>query len=325
MRSRFSAVAALAAVVLGLAACGGPAPAASAGPWSFTDDVGATVNLPQRPVRIAGLSDVAVSLWNYGIAPVAVFGYTGVTQDRRFAGRELSQVAELGKAYGEINLEALAQAAPDIVVTHAYPTDAAGTLDPTKPLYGFSDLAQQEAVARIAPIVAIAMDGSAVRVIDRTVELAEALGAAPSAIDATRAGYASAEQRLRTAAAKGLSVLVVAAYPAEGLYVAKAPDDPELTSYADLGVRFVDPGGTDYYWEVVSWENVGRVPADVVLESQLDTMTAEQIAAQPTMANTPAGRARQIHPWIFASMDYTAQAAYMNELAGHLEAAHKVT
>jgi iron complex transport system substrate-binding protein len=90
-------------------------------------------------------------------------------------------------------------------------------------------------------------------------------------------------------------------------------------------VRFVDPGGSGYYWQPVSWENVGTLRADVVLDSQIDEMTADQILAQPTFASTPAGRARQIYPWVFASMDYVAQAAFTDDLAGYLESAQKVT
>ncbi|HYH32584.1 MAG TPA: ABC transporter substrate-binding protein [Pseudonocardia sp.] len=315
----------LLAGLLALTGCATSAPEPTGdGSWSFTDDLGNTITLDERPTRIAGLTDVVASLWNYGIEPVATFGFTGISQDERFAGRDVSGVAELGPVYGQIDLEKLAAAQPDLIVTHAYPEDAAGSVDPRAPLYGFADLAQQEAVAQIAPIVAVKMDGSAVQVIDRTAELARALGADPAVIDSARAEYTAAADRLRAAAASGLQVLVVAAYPAEGCYVAKAPDDPTLTAFADLGVQFVDPGGDDYYWEVISWEKVGSLPADVVLDSGLDEMTPEQILAQPTFAITPAGRAGQVYPWVFASMDYAAQAAYMDELAGHLEDAHKV-
>jgi iron complex transport system substrate-binding protein len=315
----------LLAGLLAVTACSTSAPAtAGTGSWSYTDDLGHTVTVDERPIRIAGLTDVVASLWNYGIEPVAAFGYTGISQDRRFEGRDLSGVTELGPMYGQIDLEALAAADPDLIVTHAYPVDAAGTIDPQAPLYGFADIAQQEAAARIAPIVAVTMDGSAVQVIDRTAQLALALGADPAVVTGARAEYDTAADRLRTAATSGLQVLVVAAYPAEGFYVAKAPDDPTLTAFADLGVQFVDPGGTSYYWQTVSWENVGSLPADVVLESQIDEMTAEQILAQPTFALTPAGQARQVYSWLFASMDYAAQATYMTEVAGHLESARKV-
>jgi iron complex transport system substrate-binding protein len=308
-----------------LAACASGTPATSAaGKWTFTDDLGRTVTLDHRPTRVAGLTDVVGSLWNYGIQPVASFGYAAMDQDERFAGKDTSRVVQLGKAYGEINLEALAAAHPDLIVTNAYPVDRAGKLDPAKPLYGFKDVAQQQQVAKIAPIVTIAMRGSAVDVTKRTADLAVALGADPSRIAATRATYEAATARLRTAAASGLRVLVVAAYPTEGLYVAKAPDDPALRSYADLGVRFVDPGGKDYYWETVSWENVGSLPADVVLYSRR-AMDAAAMLAQPTFARTPAARAGQVYRWVFAGMDYVDQAAYVTELAGRLSGAHRVS
>jgi iron complex transport system substrate-binding protein len=31
-----------------------------------------------------------------------------------------------------------------------------------------------------------------------------------------------------------------------------------------------------------------------------------------------------VYPWVFASMDYSAQAPYMNEVVGQLDAARKV-
>lgn len=312
--------------VLALAGCAtaGPAPAAGTG-WTYTDDLGTTVTLDSRPLRIAGLTDVVASLWTYDVPPVAAFGYTGITQDTRFAGRDLTGVTQLGAAYGQIDLEALAAAAPDLIVTHAYPTDSAGTIDRTAPLYGFADLAQQEAASKIAPIVAIRMDGTALEVAERTTALATALGADPAAIASTRATFDQAAGRLTAAAAKGLRVMAVAAYPAEGLYVAKAPDDPSLRLYSDLGVQFVDPGGDKYYWAVLSWENVATLTPDLVLESQLDEMSAAEILAAPTFALTPAAKARQLRPWVFATMDYPAQAAYMSELAGWLEVSARVT
>jgi len=110
-------------------------------------------------------------------------------------------VVELGREYGTIDLEALAAARPDVIVTNAYPVDSAGTIDPNAPLYGFTDLAQQQAAARIAPIVAVTMDGSAVQVVERTERLAAALGADPALIDAGRAEYVAARERLRGVAA----------------------------------------------------------------------------------------------------------------------------
>src|SRR2546429_1842671 len=103
----------LLAGLLAVTACSTSAPETTSGTgsWSFTDDLGHTVTVDQQPTRIAGLTDVVASLWNYGIKPVAAFGYTGISQDQRFAGRDLSGVTELGPMYGQIDLEALAAAA----------------------------------------------------------------------------------------------------------------------------------------------------------------------------------------------------------------------
>jgi len=313
-------------VLLGvLAGCATPAPSPADTGRSFTDDLGHAVTLPDRPLRVAGLTDVVAALWSYGVTPVAAFGFTGISQDRRFTGRDVSGVVELGREYGTIDLEALAAARPDVIVTNAYPVDNAGTIDPNAPLYGFTDLAQQQAAARIAPIVAVTMDGSAVQVVERTERLAAALGADPALIDAGRAEYAAARERLRgVAAAHPVVVAALAAYPADGLYVARPADDPALTSYADLGVRILDLGGPKYYWSTVSWENVGSVKADVVLESQIDPMPAAELLAQPTFATQPAARSGQVYPWIFASMDGRSQAQYIDQLAERIAAAHKV-
>jgi iron-desferrioxamine transport system substrate-binding protein len=69
---------------------------------------------------------------------------------------------------------------------------------------------------------------------------------------------------------------------------------------------------------------VDRVPADVVLYSRR-AMDAAAMMKEATFARTPAGAANQVYRWVFAGMDYVPQAEYMNELAGRLEGARKVT
>jgi iron complex transport system substrate-binding protein len=295
--------------------------------WTFTDDMGNTVSLDAQPTRIAGLNDALSSLWNYGIEPVASFGQTSIAEDVAFEGRDLSDVQIVGTAYGEIDLEKLAAAHPDVIMTTVYPTDSSGTLDPQSPLYGFNDLAQQEQVAAIAPIIAIAWTGSASDVIERTAQLAEALGVDRGSAEMTsmRKDFETASAELTAAAASGVTVLPIAAYPAEGMYLAKAPDDPSLRLYAELGVQFVDPGGDGYFWETVSWEKVTDHPSDVLLYSLRGAMTPEEMATQPTYQLLPAVQAGQVYPWKYIGMDYPAQTAYLEQLADWLSAAQRVT
>jgi iron complex transport system substrate-binding protein len=300
--------------------------ASGEGGWEFTDDLGNTVELEETPTRIAGLNDVIASLWNYGVEPVAGFGQTSAMDDVAFDGKDLDDLVILGESYGQIDLEQLAAADPDLIVTAVYPTDTAGTIDETQPLYGFESIEQQEQVAEIAPIVAIAYRGSAADVIERTVELAESLGADSAVVDDAREDFEAASETLSAAAASGVTVLPVFATPSDGWWMGIAADDPSLHLYEDLGVQFVDVRqGEDYFWHSVGWEEVPQFRSDLILYSLRFSMTPEEYAAQPTAALLPAVQAGQLYPWKYIGMDHMAQAAYMEELAGYLTEAQEVT
>ncbi len=313
-----------------LTACGaggggtGADPGTGSGSWSFTDDRGETVRLDRRPRRIAGLNDTIASLWNYGVVPVGSFGATALADDVNFEGRDTARVTEVGTTYGRIDLEALYALEPDLIVTHAYPVDSSGKLDPSKPLYGFENLEQQEKVAAVAPIVAIAMTGSATTVVERTTELAKAVGVAEADLAGPRADYEAARDRLRRAGSAGLTAMAVAGYPGDGVHIAKAADDPALRSYTELGLTYPDPGGDEYYWRTVSWENITGYETDVVLYS-LRAMDRKALLDQPTFARLPAAQAGQVYPWEFSAMDYVAQARTLDRLAENLENSRKVT
>jgi iron complex transport system substrate-binding protein len=327
-RTRCSAlVLGLALATLGLGACGGDdagqggqgasasTGAAAAAGWSFTDDSGRTTTLDRVPTRIAGYGDEVAALWNLGIEPVAVFGFQPMAEDGQFDGKDLSGVAEVGTTYGEINIEALAAADPDIIVVTSYPGE-------DDLIYGFADSSQQAAVEAIAPIVAIRQEGSALDVAERNAELAASLGVdldGPE-VAAARADFEAARAELTEAGEKGLRVLVLAAYPTDGLYLAKAPDDPALSFYQSLGVDFAPVGGDGYYWQQLGWENAGMYPVDVVLYSPR-AMGIEGLMAQPSFAVLPAAVAGQVHPWETVSMDHASLAAAARNLAAWLDAA----
>jgi iron complex transport system substrate-binding protein len=320
----------LALTVVSVSACSsedGDTAAASGSGWEFTDDLGNSVTLEEAPTRVAGLNDVLSSLWNYGIEPVAAWGQTSIEDDVAFEGKDLSGVEIVGTSYGQIDLEQLAAADPDVIVASVYPTDSEGTIDEESPLYGFESIEQQEQVAEIAPSIGIVWGGSAADVIERTAELAGALGADLDGdlVAGAREDYEAASAALTEAAAGGVTVLPVYATEGDGWWMAKAPDDPSLHMYEDLGVEFVDPGGEDYFWNAVGWEEVPNHPSDVLLYSLRFSMGPEEVAAQPTAALLPAVQAGQLYPWKYLGMDYVAQAAYMTELAGWLTEAQKVT
>ncbi|GAA2659074.1 ABC transporter substrate-binding protein [Paractinoplanes durhamensis] len=321
-------IAMLAAAALVLTGCsssteGSAAAAAEAGPWTFTDDLGKTVTLDHRPARVAGLNELVVSLMQYGITPVAAWGYSSIKNDDRFKSLDTSKVTEVGATFGEIDIEKLTAAAPELIVAHVYPTDEKGTIDKTQPDYGFKDVAQQTQIAKIAPIVTILMGGDGASVIKRTTELATSLGAPADKVAAAEKTYTAAKTDLKAAATES-KVQVTALYAdADGVSVAKAQDDPALRLYADTGVDFFKPTPDGFYWGNYSWENAGKIGGDVFLLNATGYQTAE-LLKQPTIAATAAVKADQIHPWSSSGLDYVSQAAYMTQLAGFLRGSKKV-
>lgn len=293
----------------------------SAGPWSWTDDLDQTVELDQTPVRIAAYGDAAAALWHFGITPVAIFTWMDPAKDDMFDDLDLSQTQVVGKNYGEISLEQLAAAAPDLIVATSY------TGDTPDEMYGFKDKSQLAKVKEIAPVIAVAQVGSMIDVIRTNEKLAASLGVDTgddSAVGQDRAAFEKASAELTEAAKSGLSAVPIYA-DADGLYVAKAPDDPALKYYQDIGVNFLPIGGKDYYWEILSWENADRYEPDMFLNATRNSYSTVQLGDQPTFERTSAYQAGQIHDWASSSMDYPSQIAYMEDLAGWLRTDEDIT
>ena len=147
------------------------------GGWSFTDDKGVTIELPERPVRIVADVNAAAPLWDFGIRPVAVFGWNATeTGDFGAAGGRIdpAQVEVVGDGVETIRLEETLALNPDLIITLTWAPEIADE-------YWSIDTAVVGQVNAIAPILAISATGSAEVNLARTAELAEALGADLSA------------------------------------------------------------------------------------------------------------------------------------------------
>ncbi|MFT3969781.1 MAG: ABC transporter substrate-binding protein [Micropruina sp.] len=319
--------------VVALAACspGAATPAsesasAAATPgWSYTDDTGAVITLDHKPERVAGFADQVLSLMSYGVKPVAVFGRVDVKTDPRFAGYDLSGVTIVGNAYGEIDLEALAEVDPDLIVTAVYPSDRKGTIDAKSPYYGLKDLEQQKKVLELAPVAAVKVGGKGLDVIQSNVKLAVALGADQAKVDADKAGFDAGAAKLTAAAGEtGLEVTVMYA-DADGIYLVKPEDEPQTKLYKSLGVKLTElkPDGP-YYWDIYSWENAGTVMSgDIILLSAEGYQVAD-LKKQATFAKHPALQAGQVFPNAYTSMDYSSQGKLMDQLATWMSQSKKV-
>ena len=299
--------------------------AAAEAPWSFTDDTGATITLDHQPTKVASYADYALGLLSYGIDPVAVFGRVDVASDPRFADYDLSKTAIVGNSYGEIDLEALAAAAPDVIITGIYPTDREGTLDTTSAYYALADTEQQAQLEKIAPIIAIKVGGAGMDVIASINRLSQALGASDDTIAAAKAKFDTAATDLTAAAAES-NVEVTQLYAdADGIYVVKPADEPETQLYQSLGVKFTDLNPTGYYyWDIYSWENAAQMMTGDVLLVNVEGYQQADLEAQPTFASHPALAAGQIHAWNDVALDYASQAAHMTQLAQLLRSSKAV-
>lgn len=334
-RSRFLvalfACIALAAIALtGCSSSSGSSNNASAsathGPWKYTDAVGKAISLDHRPTRIAAFADQALTLLSYGIKPVAIFGRVNVKTDDRFAPYDLSGISIVGNSYGEIDLEKLAAAQPDLVVTGIYPTDRKGTLDKTQPYYGLNSVEQQQQLQQIAPIATIKIGGAGIAVINANVQLAKALGAPQGTINTEKRAFDQAAAKLKATASAHPDIEVTQAYAdADGISVVKPDDEPVTQLYKSYGVKLTNlhPNGA-YYWDQYSWENASkRMTGDILLINN-QGYGVNDLKKQPTFKHDPALAAGQAYAWEDAALNYSAQAAQMNRLADLIAKAQHV-
>ncbi|TMR90831.1 hypothetical protein [Nonomuraea basaltis] len=217
-------------VVLGLSACGGTAsppaaaPATSAtassaeqGPWTWTDDRGKNISLPQRPQRVVAQSGAAAALWDFGVRPIAVFGPHKLKdggRDPEVGEVDVTKVESIGNVWGEFNVEKYASLQPDLLVAGMYQKDSLWYVPPES----------VQTVDQVAPTVGVQLSGKPlVEIIEKYGELAAALGADPNAAPVVEAknrfDAAAAALKTLAAAKPDLKIMVVTGAP-DALYVA---------------------------------------------------------------------------------------------------------
>ena len=318
----------------GAAAIGRSAGAQEASPeagWIFTDVLGRTIELPERPVRVAAVINTAAALWDFGIEPVAVFGWTVSAfpeGDHVAWGRvDPGAVAHAGTADSDaVDVEKLIAANPDLIVTWIW--DKAS---PETSLVGIPP----EVVERLeqkAPILVVNQGDSNVLELGRIEELARALGADPNAPElvAQREALQAAEEQARALAAEksDLSVLF-ASFGADGFFVA-GPDYVGDVGYArELGLTLANEGssGSDQYWEEIGPEQALIYPADIVYADIYgEWTTAEQLQAHATLGVQPAIAAGQVGLWERdLPLSYIGQEELLQGVIGPLSTAEKVS
>ncbi|MEW2298973.1 ABC transporter substrate-binding protein [Streptomyces sp. NPDC006655] len=302
---------------------------AKSGPWTFKDDRGTTVKLDRVPANIVAFVGVGAALYDYGIDVKGVFGPTTTKDgkaDVQAGDMDVSKLTVLGNAWGQFNVEKYAALAPDVLITTVF--DGAGTL-------WYVPDESKDKIAKLAPSVGIsAYDRRLTVPLQRVWALAESLGADMTARKVTDAKkrFEAASTRLRAAAKAHPELKVMAGSAAQDLfYVSGTNLSVDLEYFKSLGVNFVEPpesakkqGGG--WYESLSWENVDKYPADIIMMDDRSATIQPADITQATWKKLPAVKAGQViarSPEPIFSYDKCV--AMVENLAKALETAKKVS
>lgn len=267
--------------------------------WQFSDDRGQTVTAARVPTRVTAYIQAGATLWDHGVGPGAVFGsfHDGAAPDRAKAGGlPLNRLRYLG-AGAALDLDALLQGTPDLVVAVSYGGGQVYGLDPQTAKH------LEEHVPVV--VIDIGHSRSLAEIRSRFADLARALGGDLRHKDATRL-LEAAQRRLRavTAATRawpeppgGPRVLALSPAGSDQVHVARPGAWPELRALAEHGVNLVDPpAATGANWTTLTWQESAALPAEIVLcDVRVNANPVERLRSDPHW-RTIEDRARVL-PW----------------------------
>ena len=267
--------------------------------WSFTDDRGVTVTLPQAPTRIAGHARVAGALYDYGISIPIVLGNLTKTDGSpvpELGDFPTDDIVWLGNGFDEFDLEQVIAAQPEVFVTVRFPFAS----EESDLLWGIPNEIRDQ-VEAVVPVIGIDVSGSSiVSFMQRFEELAISLGADPEASGANedKAAFETASEDLRAAIAEKPDLTVTVISSGESLYLLNPALTPDLQLYADLGVQFLYVEDDPLQFQQISWEQIGNYSPDLFLKDDRGAAaTYEELEDQPLWSALPAVQAGQLGYW----------------------------
>lgn len=262
--------------------------------WTFTDDMGVTVTLPEKPRRIVAALIVGASLQDFGVTPVGVIGPLTLgdgTPSPAAGNLDPEQTVSITVGDRGPDLEELLLLEPDLIVTSVLRPAEDAEPGPAGFLPETLDI-----VEGIAPILAFDNTNTSVSsIIARLDELtASIVDERPAAYLEARGAFPAAEAAVREALAgkPNLSAMGIAGNE-HGFHVMNPGYWSDLSYLQELGMQFVQPDATEWYWETMSWEDSRKYSADFLLNDPYQ-YSLEQLAEQPSMQFQPAFVAGQI-------------------------------
>jgi iron complex transport system substrate-binding protein len=307
-------------VPFGLVACGGPeteggeAGSTTAQNFEYSPKGydGLTIKLDKPAERIAADFYSAAGLSQYGIKPVAVFGFgKNESPGKSFDSKGVKVVG----TDNELDLEALAVAEPDIMVAYGNEKGDGWTW--------WDDKVKNQVTDLVDFVPVKLSDQTPDDMFDQYAAIAKALGKDTDTAEITkkRKAYEDARQRIRDIAKKKDSLTVLLASLSSDLnYTSK--DSGVAAMLADDGLNLVGAEATDESsWAEVSWEKMSDYPADVLLV--LDA--SADYKDNPVYKRLPAVKVGQVGNWDDKrAYTYDGYAKWLNELADLLEGAKEI-
>ncbi|WP_226531655.1 ABC transporter substrate-binding protein [Microbacterium paraoxydans] len=251
------------------------------------------------------------SLHEYGIEPVALFGYEC---DNPFVmgDADISGIEVVGKD-GEIDVEKLAELRPDAIVGQG---DADG--------WAWFDEDVNAQITRVAPFVALpggdTIDG---RIAD-TREIAEFFGGdvASAAILESDEDLEAAKEAFRTAIADSGLNLMLTSPTKEMLYTGVGFAQADMLEELGATIVGADAPETGNPWGQVAWEDASSYPADVLL---VEGYTDDFSFSAELWDALPAVKAGQLGAWSSkGAMTASTYAQWLNDVAGLVSGSDKV-
>ena len=262
--------------------------------WSFTDDRDIIVTTPEAPSRVVAQISAAAALWDYGVRPIAVYGPRHLADgapDPRIGNVDLEEVESAGELWEEFDLERVLALDADLIVAPMWESPR---------LWYISEDGQAALEEKLPTIGILTAKTSARSAIERFAELAATLGADMESGDnaTAREDFESVEAELIAAIADNPDLRVMmAAGTEDGCYVAHPDFMTDLWYFRDLGMNIVANGANDF-WEDLSWEDVHKYPADLILiDERSGTLGPDGMAEIATWASVPAVKAGQVVTW----------------------------
>ncbi|MER8017557.1 ABC transporter substrate-binding protein [Streptomyces griseoluteus] len=299
------------------------------GAWSFKDDRGKTVKLDAVPTKIVAFTGVAAALYDYGIEVKGVFGPTRTKDgkaDVQAGDMDVSKLTVFGNVFNQFNVEEYAAFGPQVLITT--------TFDPKGVLW-YVPLESAAKIAELAPSVAISVyDRPLTGPLQRMWELAESLGADTGSAKITDAKkrFEAAAARLRKAARSRPEIKVMGGSAAQDAFYVSGTDlSADLEYFKSLGVNFVEPSEaakkpTGGWFETLSWENVDKHPADVIIMDDRSSALQPADITKATWKKLPAVKAGQVIPRSAEPiLSYDKCAPLLENLAKAIETAKKVS